>query len=72
MAQSLQNEKQIRNFAVAAGDLSRAVAAIGIAGAENVEAQTVHAFCFSMLAHRDVLQATGHVPRPLLQSEERK
>lgn len=55
----------------AAGDLARAVATLGIAGAEEVEAQTVHALCFSMLAQEAVLRATGRTPRPLLQSEER-
>lgn len=55
----------------AADDLARSVAALGIAGVENVRAQTVHAFCFSMLSRHEVLQTTGRVPRPLLKSEER-
>ena len=55
----------------AAGDLARAVATLGIAGADDVEAQTVHALCFSMLTRQEVLQTTGRVPRPLLKSEER-
>ena len=55
----------------AAGDLARAVADLGIDGTDKVKAQTIHAFCFSMLSRQEVLQATGRVPRPLLQCEER-
>ena len=55
----------------AADDLARAVGNLGIEGGEQVNAQTIHAFCFSMLSKQDVLQTTGRVPRPLLQTEER-
>jgi len=55
----------------AAGDLARAVADLGIDGTDKVKAQTIHAFCFSMLSRQEVLEATGRVPRPLLQCEER-
>lgn len=55
----------------AADDMARAVARLGIAGADKVQAQTVHAFCFSMLSRQEVLQATRRIPRPLLQYEER-
>jgi DNA helicase II / ATP-dependent DNA helicase PcrA len=55
----------------AAADLARAVADLGIAGTEDVHALTVHGFCFSMLSRQEVLEATGRVPRPLLQFEER-
>lgn len=55
----------------AAGDLARAVGDLEIDGADEVKAQTIHAFCFSMLSGEEVLDATGRVPRPLLQSEER-
>ncbi len=55
----------------AADDLSRSVAALGISGVDNVKAQTIHAFCFSMLSRQEVLESTGRVPRPLLKSEER-
>jgi hypothetical protein len=55
----------------AAGDLARAVADLGITGTDKVRAQTVHALCFSMLSRQEVLEATGRVPRPLLQCEER-
>ncbi len=55
----------------AAEDLARAVATLGIDGTDGVKAQTIHAFCFSMLSRQEVLQATSRVPRPLLQCEER-
>ncbi|MFH1708242.1 MAG: ATP-dependent helicase [Planctomycetota bacterium] len=55
----------------AAGDLARAVADLGIEGTDEVKAQTIHAFCFSMLSRQEVLEATGRVPRPLLKCEER-
>ena len=54
----------------AAADLARALAELGIGRATEVRAQTIHAFCFSMLSRQDVLQATGRTPRPLLASEE--
>lgn len=55
----------------AAADLAQAVADLGITGAGRVHATTVHAFCFSMLSRQEVLEATGRVPRPLHQFEER-
>lgn len=55
----------------AANDLAQSVAALGILGVDDVKAQTIHAFCFSMLSRQEVLESTGRVPRPLLQSEER-
>ncbi len=55
----------------AADDLAHAVTKLGITGADEVKAQTVHAFCFSMLSRQEVLQTTGRIPRPLLQYEER-
>lgn len=55
----------------AAADLARAVAHLGITGTEEVHALTVHGFCFSMLSRQEVLEATGRIPRPLLQFEER-
>lgn len=45
----------------AANDLARAVADLGIQGTDGVKAQTVHAFCFSMLCRQEVLKATGRV-----------
>jgi superfamily I DNA/RNA helicase len=55
----------------AANDLARAVSDLNITGSDRVKAQTIHAFCFSMLSKQDVLETTGRVPRPLLQCEER-
>lgn len=55
----------------AADDLKRSVANLGITGEATVQAQTVHALCFSMLSQQEVFRVTGRIPRPLLQSEER-
>jgi len=55
----------------AAEDITRAVANLGVDGAEEIATHTVHGLCFSMLASEDVLAATGRVPRPLLRFEER-
>ena len=55
----------------AAEDITRAVSGLGVAGAEEIVTQTLHGFSFSMLSSEDVLEATGRVPRPLLQFEER-
>jgi superfamily I DNA/RNA helicase len=55
----------------AAEDITRAVANLGVAGAEEIATHTVHGLCFSMLSNQDVLAATGRVPRPLLRFEER-
>lgn len=55
----------------AATDLGNALAALGVAGVDEVETGTIHAHCFSILNRQAVLEATGRVPRPLLQFEER-
>lgn len=55
----------------AAIDLAKEVSGLGIKGADEVKAQTLHSFCFSMLSTHEVLEATGRVPRPLLHCEER-
>jgi DNA helicase-2/ATP-dependent DNA helicase PcrA len=55
----------------AAEDITRAVANLGVAGADDIATATVHGLCFSMLSREDVLAATGRVPRPLLRFEER-
>ncbi len=55
----------------AAGDLVRALAELGIDGADDVFASTIHSFCFGLLSRAVVLEATGRVPRPLLNFEER-
>lgn len=55
----------------AAGDLAREVSQLGVPGAEEIWAGTLHAYCFRMLSRAEVLESTGRVPRPLLDFEER-
>jgi len=55
----------------AARDLESEIARLGIAGAGDVRAGTLHGFCFSVLSRAEVLPLTGRVPRPLLKFEER-
>lgn len=55
----------------AARDLQNELSLLGVPGAEDVRAGTVHAFCFRLLSRAEVLEATGRVPRPLLKFEER-
>lgn len=55
----------------AARDLEGELTALGVDGAGAVRAGTLHAFCFGLLGHEEVLEATGRVPRPLLAFEER-
>jgi len=53
----------------AADDLSRALSRLGVEGATEVIAGTLHAFCFRFLSRSEVLTDTERVPRPLLDSE---
>ncbi len=53
----------------AAHDLRTKVADLGVEGAENVRATTLHSYCFSLLMREAVLAITGRVPRPLLEHE---
>lgn len=55
----------------AARDLQEEVSRLGVPGAEEVYAGTVHSFCFRLLSRAEVLPLTGRVPRPLLRFEER-
>ncbi|MGE0600560.1 MAG: UvrD-helicase domain-containing protein [Dehalococcoidia bacterium] len=55
----------------AAGDLGRALQDLGVPGADEVRATTVHSYCFSVLAREHVLELTGRTPRTLMQFEER-
>ena len=55
----------------AVGDLVRELEALDVNGASCVRATTLHAFCFSVLAQNEVLEATGRVPRPLHDYETR-
>jgi DNA helicase II / ATP-dependent DNA helicase PcrA len=53
----------------AANDLVEKLAALGVAGAENVAAKTLHSLSFGMLSRAAVLHALGRVSRPLLDCE---
>ena len=55
----------------AARDLEEELSALGVDGANAVRAGTLHGFCFGLLRREEVLEATGRVPRPLLDFEER-
>ncbi len=55
----------------AAADLVKALRELGLRGAENVVAGTIHSFCFHLLSRKAILELTGRVPRPLLKFEER-
>ncbi len=55
----------------AANDLSREILSLGVRGATNIVAGTLHAFCFRFLAREDVFSDTGRFPRPLLEYETR-
>jgi superfamily I DNA/RNA helicase len=55
----------------AADDLSREILNLGVIGANNIVAGTLHAFCFRFLAREDVFSDTGRFPRPLLDFETR-
>ena len=55
----------------AAKDLEGELARLGVDGANDVRVGTLHAFCFGLLGQDEVLEATGRVPRPLLEFEER-
>jgi DNA helicase-2/ATP-dependent DNA helicase PcrA len=53
----------------AAHDLRTKVADLGVEGAEEVRATTLHAYCFGLLQRSAVLAITGRAPRPLLDHE---
>jgi superfamily I DNA/RNA helicase len=53
----------------AAHDLRTKIANLGVEGAENVRATTLHSYCFSVLMRDAVLAITGRVPRPLMEHE---
>ena len=53
----------------AANDLVEKLATLGVAGAENVAAKTLHSLSFGMLSRAAVLHALGRVSRPLLDCE---
>lgn len=51
---------------MAAKELMRKVSELGVAGADEVMATTLHSFSFSMLQREQVIEATGRTPRPLI------
>jgi superfamily I DNA/RNA helicase len=53
----------------AAHDLRTKVADLGVPGAEDVRATTLHAYCFSLLQRDAVLAITRRTPRPLMDHE---
>ncbi len=55
----------------AARDLAREIANLGVRGNNRIWAGTLHAYCFKLLSRSEVFQATGRVPRPLLDFESR-
>jgi DNA helicase II / ATP-dependent DNA helicase PcrA len=50
----------------AARDLAKDLRSMDVPGAENITAQTVHAFCFSLLMQNSVLSFADRTPRGLL------
>lgn len=55
----------------AARDLVDKLAQLGVPGADDVRASTLHSLCFSILSRAAVFEITGRVPRPLLAHEQR-
>lgn len=55
----------------AARDLQAELQDLDVTGAQDVYAATLHSFCFSVLQREAVLDATGRVPRTLMQFERR-
>lgn len=53
----------------AAHDLKKELMTLGVAGADEVKAGTLHSFCFGILMKDAVLQITGRHPRPLFNYE---
>lgn len=50
---------------MAAADLKRDIQSVDAPGAEQVQARTLHAECYRLLARADVIEATGRRPRTL-------
>jgi DNA helicase-2/ATP-dependent DNA helicase PcrA len=53
----------------AARDLKDQLAKLGIDGADEVRATTLHALCFSILSKQEVFDLTGRAARPILDFE---
>lgn len=54
----------------AANDLVYQLRSLGIPGADQVAASTLHSLCFALLSRNAVFQATNRVARPLIRFEE--
>ena len=54
----------------AARDLRRALDELGVPGADEVAAMTLHSYCLGVLQKQDVLAATGRTPRILMDFEK--
>ncbi|MDY6895333.1 MAG: ATP-dependent helicase [Thermotogota bacterium] len=54
-----------------ANDLVRELSELNVQGSEDINAGTLHSFCFSTLNRESVLEITGRNPRPLLEYEVR-
>jgi len=54
----------------AAHDLREKVATLGVEGADEVRATTLHSYCFGLLQRDAVLAITGRTTRPLMNHEE--
>lgn len=48
-----------------ANDLKKELKDLGIPGAEQIQAMTLHAFCFGLLNQKEVFESLGRHPRPL-------
>lgn len=53
----------------AANDLVEKLAALGVPGADQVSAKTLHSLCFGMLSRAAIFQSLGRVARPLMNCE---
>src|SRR5258706_2870407 len=56
----------------AANDLKDQLRRMGVPGAEEVHATTLHALAYSVLSRQEVFEATGRSPRALFSYEERQ
>ncbi|MFA7286744.1 MAG: ATP-dependent helicase [Patescibacteria group bacterium] len=54
---------------VSADALKKDLASLGVQGAEEVRARTLHSVCFEILRREQVLEITGRTPRPLMDFE---
>ena len=54
---------------MSAADLVRDIRSVGVAGADDVHAKTLHSECFRILGKNSVVNVTGRHPRPLAMFE---